>query len=240
MDAVSNPAVHRQRHSWGHRGLAGGWSDRWQQSVGTVTTAGLYTPPSTPGTHVVSAVSSDDSSFSVQAAVAVTDLAGVTTYHNDVARTGQNLQEYALTPATVSSVSSASAGPARLTAPYTRSRCYIANLAIAGGVHDVLFVSTEHDSIYAFNADDPNCGTFCMPFRRRHRVSRPRCSRLSGSGGVRRNAHAGNRYDFRDDVRIGGHHGERSFVQRLHAINIATGVGVNAPVQIQGLFPARH
>jgi hypothetical protein len=38
----------------------------------------------------------------VTALVAVTNLTGVTTWHNDLARTGQNLQEYALTPATVS------------------------------------------------------------------------------------------------------------------------------------------
>jgi hypothetical protein len=34
---------------------------------------------------------------------------------------------------------------------------YVANLAIHGGVHNVIFLATEHDSIYAIDADATNC-----------------------------------------------------------------------------------
>jgi chitodextrinase len=86
--------------NWSVDGVAAGNS-----TVGTISSGGLYTPPTSAGagTHSVSAVSSTNISVTGSAAVAVTNLTGVTTYHNDVARTGQNLQEYALTPATVTS-----------------------------------------------------------------------------------------------------------------------------------------
>ena len=79
--------------NWSVDGVAGGNS-----TVGTISSSGLYTPPSSAGTHTVTATSSTNSAYTASSAVAVTDLTGITTHHYDVARTGQNLQEYALTP----------------------------------------------------------------------------------------------------------------------------------------------
>ena len=81
---------------WSVDGVAGG-----NASVGTITATGLYTPPALAGVHVVRATSDDAPHVSGTATVAVTDLAGVFTYHNDKARTGLNSREFALTPATV-------------------------------------------------------------------------------------------------------------------------------------------
>ena len=79
------------------------------------------------------------------------------TYHNDSARTGQNLQEYALTPATVNS----SAFGALFTCPvdgYVYSQpLYVPNFNIGGQTRNVVFIATEHDSVYAFDADSPSC-----------------------------------------------------------------------------------
>jgi hypothetical protein len=138
--------------NWSVDGVAGGNS-----TVGTVNGSGLYMPPSNPGTHTVTATNSVNPAYTVSASVAVTNLTGVTTYHNDNARTGQNLQEYALTPATVSSGFFGKRWSCPLDGTAYAQPLYVANLSIGGGTHNVLFVATMNDSIYAFDADTPGC-----------------------------------------------------------------------------------
>ncbi len=78
----------------------------------------------------------------------------VVTYHNDIARTGQNLQETILT---LSNVNSASFGKL-LTLPVDGNidaePLYLYELSIPGqGTHNVVYTVTENDSAYAFDAD---------------------------------------------------------------------------------------
>ena len=141
--------------NWSVDGVAGGNS-----AVGTISSGGLYTPPASAGIHTVSATNSLNPANTVSVTVAVTDLTGITTYHNDVARTGQNLHEYALTPATVSSGNFGMRWSCPLDGTVYAQPLYVANLSIGGGTHNVLFVVTMHDSIYAIDADNPGCVTY--------------------------------------------------------------------------------
>jgi hypothetical protein len=141
--------------TWSVDGVAGG-----NATVGTISTSGFYVPPSTAGTHAVLATSVANPALSGSATAAVTDLSGIYTFHNDLARTGQNLQEYALTPTTVSSGNFGKRWTCTVDGNIFAQPLYAANLAIGGGVHNVLFVATEHDSVYAFDADDPGCSTY--------------------------------------------------------------------------------
>ena len=138
--------------SWSVDGINGGSS-----TVGTVSNTGLYAPGSQVGVHTVTATSNSNPSVSASASVAVTNLTGVFTYHNDNARTGQNLQEYGLTTSTVNP----STFGALFTCPvdgYVYAQpLYIANFAIGGQTRNVVFVVTEHDSVYAFDADSASC-----------------------------------------------------------------------------------
>ena len=61
----------------------------------------IFTAPASAGVYTVTATSVTDTDRSAAITVGVTDLAGVYTYHNDLARDGANTQEYALTPANV-------------------------------------------------------------------------------------------------------------------------------------------
>jgi hypothetical protein len=133
-------------------GAAGG-----SAAVGTISTTGLYTPPATAGTHTILATNTADSNKTASSTIAVTDLSGVFTYHNDVPRDGVNAQELALTPATVSTTTfgkrfSCPADGASYTQPM-----WVPRLSIGGAVHNVIFAATQHDSVYAFDADASPC-----------------------------------------------------------------------------------
>jgi hypothetical protein len=81
----------------------------------------------------------------------------VTTYHNDNARTGQNTQEPFLTPANVNSTQFGKLFTVPVQGYVYAQPLYLANVQnIAGGTHNVLFVATEHDQLYALDADNGN------------------------------------------------------------------------------------
>ena len=126
-------------------------------TTGTVSTTGLFTPGTQPGQHTVTAVSVSNASVSASSTVAVTDLAGVFTYHNDNARTGQNLKEYALTTANVNSSTFGALFTCPVDGSLYAAPVYMANLTIGGQTRNVVFVATTHDSVYAFDADSPSC-----------------------------------------------------------------------------------
>lgn len=139
--------------TWTVDGIAGG-----SAAVGTISAAGLYAPPATAGVHLVIATSTADASRNGAAAVAITDLAGVTTQRYDSARTGQNLREYALTPAVLgTSGAFGKLFSCAVDGPLYAQPLWVANLAIGGGTHNVVFVATQHDSVYAFDADASPC-----------------------------------------------------------------------------------
>jgi hypothetical protein len=77
----------------------------------------------------------------------------VLTYHNDVARTGQNLNESTLTAANVNFANFGLLGSLSVDAGVDAEPLYVSNLTLAGAVHNVLYVVTENDSVYAFDAD---------------------------------------------------------------------------------------
>ena len=78
----------------------------------------------------------------------------VTTYHYDDARTGQNPQETRLTPANVNVEQFGKLFTVSVQGYVYAQPLYLANVQnIAGGTHNVLFVATEHDQLYALDAD---------------------------------------------------------------------------------------
>jgi hypothetical protein len=129
-------------------------------SVGTVTAAGVYSPPSSAGTHTVVARSVADGTASASATVFITDLAGVFTYHNDLSRDGVNSHEYALNTSTVKASTFGKRFACAIDASSYAQPLWVANVAIGGGTHNVLIAATVHDTVYAFDADAAPCTTY--------------------------------------------------------------------------------
>jgi len=77
----------------------------------------------------------------------------VTTYHNDVTREGANTAETTLTTANVNSSSFGKLATYAVDGQVYPQPLVLPNLTINGGAHNVLYVATEHDSVYAFDAD---------------------------------------------------------------------------------------
>jgi hypothetical protein len=135
--------------TWSVDGNVGGSS-----ASGTISASGLYTPPAAVGSHVVTAATG---SQSASAAVYVTNYAATTTFHNDNSRTGQNSNETVLT---LSNVNQAQFG--KLFSDTLDGLAYASPLYVAGvnvpnqGVHNVVYIATENDSVYAYDADNPS------------------------------------------------------------------------------------
>jgi hypothetical protein len=227
---------------WSVDSVTGGTS-----ASGTVTTTGLYTPPGVAGTHTVT-VTTSDLSQSASATVYITNYPGMFTYHNDNLRTGQNLSETVLTTANVNSTQFGKLFSYPTDGIAYASPLYVANVNIPGkGFHDVVYVATAHDSVYAFDADSPSANPLW------------KTSFLTGSGVTTVPAtDAGDCCDMFPEIGITGTPvidpasgtlymvaktrevigATPSYVQRLHALDIATGAEkFGGPVVIQASVP---
>ena len=77
----------------------------------------------------------------------------VTTYHNDNARTGQNLNETILTTNNVNQSSFGKLFVISADGKVDAQPLYLPNISISGRTHNLLFVATEHGSVYGIDAD---------------------------------------------------------------------------------------
>ncbi len=106
----------------------------------------------TPATSSGSVVSGS-SSGSSGAATGVGATTDVLTYHNDTLRTGQNLTESILTPANVNSSTFGLLRTLPADDPVDATPLVASQVSIGGAVHNVVYFATEHDSVYAYDAD---------------------------------------------------------------------------------------
>ena len=160
----------------------------------------------------------------------------VLTQHNDISRSGANNSESILTPSNVNTNSFGKLFSQSVDAQIYAQPLYVSGVAISGkGTHNVVFVATENDSIYAFDADN-NGGANASPLWK--------ITLLDGAHGAASGATAVPQADLStaDIYPIVGITGtpvidastgtlyvvgktkeSGTYVQRLHAIDITTG-----------------
>jgi len=164
----------------------------------------------------------------------------VTTYHNDVARTGQNLTETILTTANVNSQSFGLLRNLMVDGKVDAEPLYLSQLTIAGVTHNVVFIVTENDSVYAFDSDtgsqlwqvsllpsgettsdDHGCGQITPEIGI---TSTPVVDRSAGQHGT----------IFVVAMSKNG----SNYFQRLHALDVTTGAELlGGPATIQAKYP---
>jgi outer membrane protein assembly factor BamB len=166
--------------------------------------------------------------------------AKVLTYHNDLARTGQNLEERILTLANVDVQKFGKVGFLNTDGLVDAEPLYVSNLAIAGRPHNVVFVATEHDSVYAFDAntlaqlwhvsvvsstETPSDDRQCAQVSPEIGITSTPVIALNGDGGV---------------IYLVAMSKDRqgNYFQRLHALDITSGAEMpGSPVAIEATFP---
>jgi len=228
--------------TWSVDGTVGG-----SNSSGTITSAGLYSPPPSIGTHTVTFTSLDRSQ-SASATVFVVNSPGLYTYHNDNQRTGQNLNEMVLTPANVTPLNFGRLFAYPLDGYAYAAPLYVANLGIPNqGFHNVVYVATEHDSVYAFDADglnsaplwhasfiNPAAGVTSVPFA--DVLVDDISPEIGITGTPVIDPASGTLFVVAKTKEIVGN--TTSYVQRLHALDITTGAEkLGGPVVIQASVP---
>lgn len=166
----------------------------------------------------------------------------VLTYHNDNGRTGQNLQETILTPSNVKSATFGKVGFLTVQGLVDAEPLYVPNLTVMGASHNVVFVATEHDLVYAFDAD-----TFAQLWQvsvlgANETPSDDRgCSQVAPEIGITSTPVI--------DLSAGAHgtifvvamskDASGNYYQRLHALDLTTGAELgSSPTTIQGTFPS--
>ena len=227
-------------------------SYQWQKGTTAITgaTSASYTTAATTSadngsqfsvvvSNAIATITSNAATLTVNAAAVVTD---VLTYHNDIARTGQNLTEGVLTTSNVNSAMFGKLGFYAADGLVDAEPLYASNVAVPNnGTHNVLIAATEHDSVYAFYADsgttiwqvtalkagetpsdDGGCGQITPEIGI---TSTPVIDRTSGPNGavyvvaMSRDA-------------SGNHH------QRLHALDLTLGTELfGGPVDVQATYP---
>jgi hypothetical protein len=220
-------------------------------TVGQMSASGLYTAGTGAGLHTILATSAANPTLTASAVVAVTDLPGVYTFHNDVARDGTNTKEYALTTSNVNTTSFGKRAACTVDGAIYGQPLWVANLTVGGAKHNVVFVATEHDGLFAFDSDASPClklwsvnlidtshggtaGETTVPYTL---VGNPDGD-IQPEIGVTSTPVIDPTTNIMYVVSKSINSAQTTFYQRLHAIDLATGnEKTGSPVTITGTFP---
>jgi hypothetical protein len=165
----------------------------------------------------------------------------VLTYHNDIARTGQNLTETILTTNNVNSTTFGKLGFYPVDGLVDAEPLYASNVAVRNnGTHNLLIVPTENDSVYAFDADSGSILWQRSMLAGGETPSDPRnCGQVSPEIGVTATPVIDRTRGPNGAVYVAAMSKNGStYHQRLHALDLALGTELfGGPAEVQASYP---
>ncbi len=222
----------------------------WHASCGTIApsatddTVGFFTAPSSipsGGTCTIIGTASGDATAQAVDTVVTPLPSGTlfyTTWKNGNDATGQQPNEALLTPSNVNSTTFGLKFTDSVDGKVFAQPLYLSNISINGSTHNVVFVATEHDSVYAFDADQAGPPLWQTSFL----VNGATTVATSSSGytiqpeigitgtpviDISKGAQYGVLYVVAETLENG------VFIHRLHALDVATGNDISgSPVVI--------
>ena len=156
----------------------------------------------------------------------------VLTYHNNLARTGQNLAETILNPANVNVAHFGRLFSHAVDGPVYAQPLIFSGLFVNGSTHNVVFIATQNDSVYAFDADNSTSGNASPLWK----VSLMPAGASSATLGICGTPVIDSTTQTLYVVAATQESGQT--VQRLHALSLGTGgEKFSGPVAIQATVP---
>ena len=228
---------------------------QWQKNGANISgaTSASYTTPATASTDTGSkfevVVSDSSGSVTSNSATLTVNAASspnldIITYHYDNLRTGQNTNETILTTANVNQTKFGKLGSFTVDGQVDAQPLYLSNLLIPNkGTRNVLYIVTEHDTVFAFDADSVSGSTSTLLWSASMLASGETssddrgCSQVTPEIGITstpvidrtRNAI----YLIAVSKTSGG-----NYVHRIHALNLATGAELfGGPTVITATYP---
>jgi hypothetical protein len=123
-------------------------------SAATIDSSGLASGVAPGTTTITAAVGTVNGSASATVTIATTSAVNIPTWHVDTNRSGLNANETLLTPSNVVTGTFGKLFSYLVDGYVYGEPLIISNVMINGVSHNVLYVATEYDSVYAFDADD--------------------------------------------------------------------------------------
>jgi Bacterial Ig-like domain (group 2) len=134
------------------------WTDA-NAKVATITSSGMATAVAAGSTTIKASLPSGASgTASITVTLSAGTGANITTWHVDNNRSGLNARETSLTPTNVAPQTFGKLFSYLVDGYAYAEPLLMSNVTINGAVHDVLYVATENDSVYAFDADNYGTG----------------------------------------------------------------------------------
>ena len=165
----------------------------------------------------------------------------VLTYHNDNGRTGQNLNEAILSAANVTNNHFGKLWVLNTDGRVDAQPLYAAGVVIPRkGAHNVVYVATEHDSVYAFDADSTNLFWQVSLLGTGEVTSDDRgCNQVTPEIGITSTPVIDRQLGPNGTIFVVAmsKDGSGHYYQRLHALDLATGSNRVAPVTVAATYP---